>query len=113
MTKQELQAIKADEEARKVADREAAEELTRRIATRTHVPNHVPVLTHLASQTPITKQLKVVEVYINGTLKVRSDGVDYLITIPVNHLPRPQTGETIGVVFAGDLVTLAKPKKPD
>ncbi len=102
-----LAATQSQEEAKA-----AQEELSRRIATRTHVPNPVPVLATSVAAAAKTRKLKVIEVYSNGTFKVEDGGKALIVSIPINRVPRPVAGDTVGIVFdGGDVVKMAKPDK--
>lgn len=91
-------------------EQEAAQaELSRRLVTKTHVPNKVPVhvAKHIAEKLHKTK---AIEIYSNSTLLVDIDGVKHIVSIPHNRLPWPAAGDAIAIRIRGDYLSLAKPE---
>ncbi len=95
------------------AQREAAQELARRVQLGIHVPNPVAMMEEVKDAPVTVKKLKVEKVFVNGTLLVKDGGKDHIISIPVNR-ERPRTGDTVEVRFTGEkgaeVGSLVKPK---
>lgn len=106
MAKTDAQTLKEERDEQQAQQ----EELTRRLVTKTHVPNKVPVLETPRHVPDKIHRAKVIEIYTNSTLLVEIEGKKQIISIPINRTPQPVAGDTVSIRAKGDYLSLAKPE---
>jgi hypothetical protein len=89
-SKAEIEKAKADQE-----------DLQRRLATKTHVPNPVPEVAEVKPAEVTTKKLKVEKLFVNNTFQVTDGKTVHVISIPINRA-FPKVGDTVDIAITGE-----------